>query len=125
MIDASTTRTSLLILTCRIHGTNPSSLQRPAPGARNGSGARHYARLAIFQRNTKPKSPNPKPQTRITKPKTRLPKHYFRDLKPGFRILDPIKKEFSIANLLVRIHLIIEMSRPALRHGSVNSLPQL
>ena len=29
--------------------------------------------------------------------------------------------EIFIDNLLVRAHLIIEMSRPALRHGSLNS----
>ena len=28
-------------------------------------------------------------------------------------------------NLLVRVHLIIEMIRPALRHGSLNSLFQV
>ena len=28
-------------------------------------------------------------------------------------------------NLLVRVHLIIEMSKPALRHGSLNSLFQV
>jgi hypothetical protein len=30
-----------------------------------------------------------------------------------------------IDNLLVRVHLIIEMSRPALRHGSLSSLFQV
>ena len=35
-----------------------------------------------------------------------------------------IEKDF-IDNLLVRVHLIIEMSRPALRHGSLNSLFQV
>ena len=34
------------------------------------------------------------------------------------------QREIFIDNLLVRVHLIIEMSRPALRHGSVNSLFQ-
>ena len=32
------------------------------------------------------------------------------------------EREIFIDNLLVRVHLIIEMSRPALRHGSLNSL---
>ena len=35
------------------------------------------------------------------------------------------EREIFIANLLVRVHLIIEMSRPALRHGSLNSLFQV
>ena len=30
-----------------------------------------------------------------------------------------------IDNLLVRVHLVIEMSRPALRHGSLDSLFQI
>ena len=34
------------------------------------------------------------------------------------------EREIFIDNLLVRVHLIIEMSRPALRHGSLNSLFQ-
>ena len=34
-------------------------------------------------------------------------------------------REIFIDNLLVRVHLIIEMSRPALRHGSLNSLFQV
>jgi len=34
----------------------------------------------------------------------------------------PLEREIFIGNLLVRVHLIIEMSRPALRHGSLNSL---
>ena len=33
-----------------------------------------------------------------------------------------MEREIFIDNLLVRAHLIIEMSRPALRHGSLNSL---
>ena len=33
--------------------------------------------------------------------------------------------EIFIDNLLVRVHLIIEMSRLALRHGSLNSLFQV
>jgi hypothetical protein len=36
-----------------------------------------------------------------------------------------LEREISIDNLLVRVHLIIEMSRPALRHGSLNSLFQV
>ena len=32
------------------------------------------------------------------------------------------EREIFIHNLLVRVHLIIEMSRPALRHGSLNFL---
>ena len=36
----------------------------------------------------------------------------------------PREREIFIDNLLVRVHLIIEMSRPALRHGSLNSLSQ-
>ena len=36
-----------------------------------------------------------------------------------------IEREIFIGNLLVRIHMIIEMSRPALRHGSLNSLFQV
>ena len=35
------------------------------------------------------------------------------------------EREIFIDNLLVRVHLIIEMSRPALRHGSYNSLFQV
>ena len=37
------------------------------------------------------------------------------------------EREFFVDNLMVRIHLIIEMifSRPALRHGSLNSLFQI
>ena len=35
------------------------------------------------------------------------------------------EREIFIDNLLVRVHLIIEMSRPALRHGSLNSLFQV
>ena len=35
------------------------------------------------------------------------------------------EREILIDNLLVRVHLIIEMSRPALRHGSLNSLFQV
>ena len=37
----------------------------------------------------------------------------------------PEEREILIDNLLVRVHLIIEMSRPALRHGSLNSLFQV
>ena len=33
------------------------------------------------------------------------------------------EREIFIDNLLVRVHLIIEMSRPALRHGSLISGP--
>jgi hypothetical protein len=33
----------------------------------------------------------------------------------------PQEREIFIDSLLVRVHLIIEMSRPALRHGSLNS----
>ena len=35
------------------------------------------------------------------------------------------ERETFIDNLLVRVRLIIEMSRPALRHGSLNSLFQV
>ena len=35
------------------------------------------------------------------------------------------EREIFIDNLLVRVHLIIEMSRPALRHGNLNSLFQV
>ena len=35
------------------------------------------------------------------------------------------EREIFIDNLLVRVHLILEMSRPALRHGSLNSLFQV
>ena len=35
------------------------------------------------------------------------------------------EREIFTDNLLVRVHLIIEMSRPALRHGSLNSLFQV
>jgi len=35
------------------------------------------------------------------------------------------EREIFIDNLLVRVHLIIEMSRPALRRGSLNSLFQV
>ena len=38
---------------------------------------------------------------------------------------DTIDREIVIDNLLVRVHLNIEMSRPALRHGSLNSLFQV
>ena len=39
---------------------------------------------------------------------------------------EPCKeREIFIDNLLVRVHLIIEMRRPALRHGSLNSLFQV
>jgi len=34
----------------------------------------------------------------------------------------PREREIFIDNLLVRVHFIIEMSRPALRRGSLNSL---
>jgi hypothetical protein len=37
----------------------------------------------------------------------------------------PREREIFIDNLLVRVHLIIEMSRPALRHWSLNSLFQV
>ena len=35
------------------------------------------------------------------------------------------EREICIDNLLVRVHLIIEMSRPALRHGSLDSFFQV
>jgi hypothetical protein len=35
------------------------------------------------------------------------------------------EREIFIDNLLVRVHLIIEMSRPALRNGTLNSLFQV
>jgi hypothetical protein len=35
------------------------------------------------------------------------------------------EREILIDNLLARVHFIIEMSRPALRHGSLNSLFQV
>ena len=37
----------------------------------------------------------------------------------------PPEREMFIDNPLVRVHSIIEMSRPALRHGSLNSLFQV
>ena len=37
----------------------------------------------------------------------------------------PREREIFIDNLLVRVYLIIEMSRPALRYGSLNSLFQV
>jgi len=37
----------------------------------------------------------------------------------------PSEREIFNDNLLVRVHLIIEMSKPALRHGSLNSLFQV
>ena len=36
-----------------------------------------------------------------------------------------LEGEIFIDNLLVRVHLLIEMSRPVLRHGSLNSLFQV
>ena len=36
-------------------------------------------------------------------------------------LFPPREREIFIYNLLVRVHLIIEMSRPALRHGRLNS----
>ena len=39
--------------------------------------------------------------------------------------LQVLEREIFIDNLLVRVHLIIEMSRPALRHGRLNSLFQV
>ena len=42
-----------------------------------------------------------------------------------FRPRGCAEREIFIGNLLVRVHLIIEMSRPALRHGSLNSLFQV
>ena len=35
------------------------------------------------------------------------------------------EREIFIDNLLVRVHLIIDMSRPALTHGSLNPLSQV
>ena len=35
------------------------------------------------------------------------------------------EREIFIDNLLVRVHLIIEISRPALRHGSLNFIFQV
>ena len=35
------------------------------------------------------------------------------------------ERDIFIDSLLVRVHSIIEMSRPALRHGSLNSLFQV
>ena len=35
------------------------------------------------------------------------------------------QREIVLDNLPVRVHLIIEMSRPALRHGRLNSLFQV
>jgi len=43
---------------------------------------------------------------------------------PGTSCLS-LEREIFIDNLLVRVHLIIEMSRPALRHRSLNSLFQV
>ena len=40
-------------------------------------------------------------------------------------LLVTLEREAFIDSLLVRVHLIIEMSRPALRHGSLNSLFQV
>ena len=40
-------------------------------------------------------------------------------------IPSPSEREIFIDNLLVRVRLIIEMSRLALRHGSLNSLFQV
>ena len=37
----------------------------------------------------------------------------------------PEKREIFVDNLLVRVHVIIEMSRSALRHGTLNSLFQV
>ena len=42
------------------------------------------------------------------------PAHTARPTVPG-------EREIFVHNLLVRVHLIIEISRPALRHGSLNS----
>ena len=36
-----------------------------------------------------------------------------------------LDREIFIGNLLVRVHFIIETSRPALRHGSLDSLFQV
>ena len=46
---------------------------------------------------------------------------------PGYSGMAVIRREreIFIDNLLVRVHLIIEMSIPALRHGSLNSLFQV
>ena len=41
---------------------------------------------------------------------------------PGRSARACTEREIFIDILLVRVHLIIEMSRPALRHGSLNSL---
>ena len=35
------------------------------------------------------------------------------------------EREIYTDNLVIRVHFIIEMSRPALRHGSLNSLFQV
>ena len=40
-------------------------------------------------------------------------------------IMPARERDFFMDNLLVRVHLIIEMSRPALRHGRLNSLFQV
>ena len=47
-----------------------------------------------------------------------------RDAK-WFSGLSHQEREIFIDSLLVRVHVIIEMSRPALRHGSLNSLFQV
>ena len=44
---------------------------------------------------------------------------------PGGRCTRVEEREIFIDSLLVRVHLIFEMSRPALRHGSLNSLFQV
>ena len=43
----------------------------------------------------------------------------------GHDLASEREREIFIDSLLVRVHLIIEMSRPALRHGSLNSLFQV
>ena len=40
-------------------------------------------------------------------------------------LLHGVEREIFIDNLLVLVHLVIEMSRPALRHVSLNSLFQV
>ena len=91
----------------------------------------------------KPESRNPNPEARIPKPESRNPNPETRIPEPESRQLEivegkvqavlslsvkqvePSEREIFIDNQLVRVHLIIEMSRPALRHGSLNSLFQV
>ena len=46
-------------------------------------------------------------------------------MQGGLLLMSGVEREIFIDNLLVRVHLIIEMSRPALRHVSLNFLCQV